>query len=203
MDEEYRGYGYPFPPPRVRIEQLEEGVEVIKRLLTESCADFQGKYYHLDKAYNRPLPVQKPYPPILIGGGGERFLLRAVARHADIWNCPNNHSLEFGRRLAALHAHCEAVGRDPDEIEISEQCIIVLGRDENDFKDKWVAANKTLGGAFDLDATAFRGTPKRVVDQLKKRVEEGVTFFTFLLSDFNSVESLHLFAETVVPAFST
>jgi F420-dependent oxidoreductase-like protein len=201
MDEEYRGYGYPFPPARVRIEQLEEGLEVIKRLFTQPRSTFQGKYYALDEAVNRPAPVQKPHPPILIGGGGERLLLKVVARHADIWNCPNNHAAALPRRLAALREHCASVGRDPDEIEVSEQCVIVIGRDQKDFQQRWSAARQTLGSVFDLEKTAFRGTPDQIVEQLQKRREQGVTFFTFLLGDFHAPQSLELFAEKVVPAF--
>src|SRR5690606_38999631 len=76
MDEEYRGYGYSFPSTLERIEQLDEALEVIRRLFTEKCADFQGKYYQLNSAYNHPAPVQKPHPPILIGGGGEKYMLK-------------------------------------------------------------------------------------------------------------------------------
>ncbi len=202
MDEEYRGYGYPFPSTLERIAQLDESLEVIKRLFTEKCADFQGKYYHLDQAYNRPAPVQKPYPPILIGGGGEKYMLRVVARHADIWNLPNNHALEFESRLAALRRHCDDLGRDPAEIEVSEQAFIIVGEDEADFKKKWEVANMMLGAGFDLEATAFRGTPDQVVEQLQKRVAQGVTFFTFLSGDFHAPESLELFAEKVIPALS-
>jgi F420-dependent oxidoreductase-like protein len=200
MEEEYRAYGYSFPRLRVRAEQLEEGIEVIKRLFTESHATFQGKYYTIDEAANRPKPMQKPHPPILIGGAGEKLILPIVARHADIWNCPNNHATELQQRLDVLRGHCEALGRDPNEIEISEQCVIVLGRDQKDFRSKWAAAKKTLGGVFDLEKTAFRGTPEQVTEQLRERVEVGVTFFTFLLSDFFAPESLELFAEKVIPA---
>ena len=203
MDEEYRGYGYPFPRLRVRAEQLEEGIEVIKRLFTEPRATFQGKYYALDEAVNQPKPVQKPHPPILIGGAGEKVILPIVARHADVWNCPNNHAQELARRLDVLHSHCAAIGRDPQEIEVSEQCIVVLGRDQKDFRSKWGIAKKMLGGVFDLEKTAFRGTPQQVADQLQARVAEGVTFFTFLLSDFHSPESLELFAEKVMPVVRT
>ena len=201
MDEEYRGYGYPFPSARIRIEQLEEGLEVIKRLFTQPRSTFQGKYYALADAVNRPAPVQRPHPPILIGGAGERLLLKVVARHADIWNCPNNHATALPQRLAVLREHCASVGRDPDEIEVSEQCVIVIGRDEKDFSQRWSAAQQMLGSVFDLEKTAFRGTPDQVVEQLQKRREQGVTFFTFLLGDFHAPESLELFAEKVVPAF--
>lgn len=201
MDEEYRGYGYPFPSARIRIEQLEEGLEVIKRLFTQPRSTFQGKYYALADAVNRPAPVQRPHPPILIGGAGERLLLKVVARHADIWNCPNNYATALPQRLAVLREHCASVGRDPDEIEVSEQCVIVIGRDEKDFSQRWNTAQQMLGSVFDLEKTAFRGTPDQVVEQLQKRREQGVTFFTFLLGDFHAPESLELFAEKVVPAF--
>ena len=201
MDEEYRGYGYPFPPTLERIEQLDEALEVIKRLFSEKCADFQGKYYTLDKAYNRPAAVQQPHPPILIGGGGEKFMLKVVARHADIWNVPNNHSAHLERRIAALHRHCESIGRDPAEIEISEQSFIVVGENQADYEKKWEMAKMLLGSAFDLDV-ALRGTPEQVVEQIQKRVQQGVTFFTFLTGDFHAPESLELIAEKVIPALN-
>lgn len=201
MDEEYRAYGYPFPRPRVRIEQLEEGIEVAKRLFAERRANYQGKYYTLEDAVNQPKPVQNPHPPILIGGAGEQYLLPLVARHADIWNCPNNAAPELPRKLDVLRRHCERVGRDPAEIVISEQCIVVLGRDERQFEEKMDLTRRMLGSVFDVEKTAFRGTPQQVVKQLRKRIEEGVTFFTFLTGDFHDPETLELFAEKVLPAF--
>ncbi len=201
MEEEYRGYGFPFPSTLERIEQLDEALEVITRLFAEKCADFQGKYYQLDRAYNRPAPLQKPRPPILIGGGGEKYMLKVVARHADIWNCPNNHALEFDARLAALKRHCDDLGRDHGEIEVSEQCFIVVGADQGEFEKQWKTANMLFGSAFDLERTAFRGTPEQVVEQLQKRVAQGVTFFTFLTGDFHAPQSLELIAEKVIPAF--
>jgi F420-dependent oxidoreductase-like protein len=202
MEEEYRAYGYPFPPPRVRAEQLGEALEIVKRLFSEPAATFAGKHYEVREAVNVPKPVQKPHPPILIGGAGEKLLLPLVARHADVWNCPNNHSTELPRRLAVLREHCARIGRDPATIEVSEQCIVVLGRTEADFAARWERAQRVLGRVFDLEKTAFRGTPEQVAEQLRGRVAQGVTFFTFLLADGHSPESLELFAERVVPAVS-
>jgi len=201
MEEEYHAYGYPFPRPRIRIEQLEEGLQIMKRLFTEERATFQGKYYTLADAVNEPKPVQKPHPPILIGGAGEQLLLKVVARHADIWNCPNNQAAALPRKLDVLRHHCADIGRDPDEIEVSEQAIIVLGAGEESFLDQWRRAKKTIGSVFDLEQTAYRGMPELVVDQLRKRVQLGVTYFTFLLSDFHAPETLELLAEEVVPKF--
>jgi F420-dependent oxidoreductase-like protein len=201
MDEEYRAYGYEFPSVKTRIEQLDEGLEVMKRLFHDARATFQGAHYRVAEAPNNPKPVQRPHPPILIGGAGEKRLLRVVARHADIWNCPNNQAGALPHKLDVLRAHCAAVGRNPDDIEASEQAIIVIGRDEAAFQEKWGMAKAMLGRVFDLDV-AFRGTPEQVIEQLQRRVAQGVTFFTFLLGDFHAPESLELLAERVLPAFS-
>ena len=200
MDEEYRAYGYPFPSVRTRIEQLDEALEIITRMFTDSRATLQGKYYAVDAAVNNPKPVQQPRPPILIGGAGEKLMLRVVARHADIWNCPNNVATELPRKLAVLHDHCAAIGRDPQTIEVSEQCVVVLGKDEAEFKEKWAFAKGALGRVFDLEKTAFRGTPNQVIDQLHKRREQGVTFFTMLFGDFHQPATLELFVDKVLPA---
>ncbi|MFQ5665392.1 MAG: TIGR03560 family F420-dependent LLM class oxidoreductase [Candidatus Binatia bacterium] len=202
MDEEYRAYGYQFPSARIRIEQLEEALTVIKLLFTEQRASFQGKYYALDGAVNNPKPIQKPHPPILIGGAGERRLLRVVAEYADIWNCPNNAAEQLEHKLAVLRRHCEIIGRDPAEIEVSEQCVVVLGRNDKELRSKMQFAKRALGGVFDIDKTALRGTPSQLVDAIETRSRQGVTLFTMLFGDLNQPETLELFAEQVAPAFA-
>lgn len=202
MDEEYRAYGYPFPSTRVRIEQLEEAITLIKLMLSQPRATFQGKYYAVDDAVNNPKPVQTPHPPILIGGAGEKRLLRVVAQHANIWNCPNNAATELPRKLEALKRHCDAIERDPAEIEISEQCIVVLGRNDKDLREKTQFAKRTLGAIFDIEKTALRGTPEQLIEVIQARHRQGVSFFTMLFSDFNQPETLELFAEKVAPAFA-
>lgn len=202
MDEEYRAYGYPFPSPRVRIEQLEEALAIIKLMFKEARASFQGKYYAVEDAVNNPKPVQKPHPPILIGGAGEKRLLRVVAEHANIWNCPNNVAHELQHKLDVLKRHCEAIGRNPDDIEVSEQCIMVLGRTEKDLRSKMQFAKRALGQVFDIDKTALRGTPDQLIEAIQARSKQGVTFFTALFGDLNQPETLELFAEKVAPALA-
>lgn len=202
MDEEYRAYGYPFPSARVRVEQLEESLCILKAMFTEPRANFEGKYYSVSDAANNPKPVQKPHPPILIGGAGEKLLLRVVARHADIWNCPNNVAQQLPHKLDVLRRHCEAVGRDPAAIEVSEQCIVVLGRDETDLNKKLSFAKSVLGSVFDIDATGLVGTPDQLIEKIERRRRQGVTFFTMLFGDLNAVETLELFGERVIPALA-
>jgi len=199
MDEEYRGYGYNFPSTKVRIEQLDEGLEVMRRLFTESRSTFQGKYYALDEAANYPKPIQQPFPPITIGGAGERLLLRVVAKHANRWNCPMNAAAELAHKLAILGSHCKEVGRDLSEITVSEQVLVVLGKDQADFEQRWKMAKELLGGFADVDAVAVRGTPAQVVEGLQAKVEAGVRLFTMMFGDFAPRETIELFGEKVLP----
>ena len=201
MDEEYRGYGYNFPATRVRIEQLEEGLEVMQRLFREPRSTFQGKYYALDDAPNNPKPAQTP-PPITIGGAGERFLLKVVAKYADRWNCPMNAAEDLPHKLDVLRSHCAEIGRDPDTITVSEQVLVVLGADDADFAQRWAMAKQLLGGFADLDAVAVRGTPEAVADGLRAKANKGVRLFTIMFGDFAPPETLRLFGERVMPALA-
>jgi F420-dependent oxidoreductase-like protein len=117
--QECDAYGIELPPLRERFDRFDEAVEVIVKLLTETTANFQGKHYQLTDAYNEPKPVQKPHPPIVIGGGGEKRTLRTVARWAQHWNVPGGWPDDFLRKRAVLHQHCSDVGRDPGEIMTS------------------------------------------------------------------------------------
>lgn len=118
---EHNAYGIPLYAPGERIRRLGEACEVYRLLMTEKVANFDGKYYQLKDAYCEPKPVQKPYPPITIGGSGEQLTLRVVARYADIWNFVGGPTEEMQRKRAILDQHCAAVGRDPNEIETSVQ----------------------------------------------------------------------------------
>jgi alkanesulfonate monooxygenase SsuD/methylene tetrahydromethanopterin reductase-like flavin-dependent oxidoreductase (luciferase family) len=125
LGPESRAYGLPEPTAGHRIEQLSESCTIIKRLWTEpGPLDHRGRYYTLSGARCAPRPVQTPHPPLLIGGVGERRLLRVVAEHADIWNAPGPPYLtvaEFRRKNHVLDQHCRAIGRDHREIARSVQ----------------------------------------------------------------------------------
>jgi F420-dependent oxidoreductase-like protein len=125
-EQEHQMYGIPLYAPGERIRRLGEACEVIKRLWTETAANFDGKYYQLKNAYCEPKPAQKPYPPIVIGGGGEKLTLRMVAEYADIWNLPGGPIDMFQHKSAVLDEHCAAIGRDPSSIERSVQLFINL-----------------------------------------------------------------------------
>jgi len=121
---EHTMYGMQLYAPGERIRRLGEACEVFKLLWTEPRANFDGKYYQLKDALCEPKPVQKPYPPIVIGGSGEQLTLRVVARYADIWNFVGGSVEDFRHKQEVLARHCEAIGRDPATITRSIQSMI-------------------------------------------------------------------------------
>jgi F420-dependent oxidoreductase-like protein len=118
---EHDSYGIPLYAAGERIRRLGEACEVIRLLWTEPKVDFAGSYYHLREARCEPKPIQKPYPPFVIGGSGERLTLRVVAQYAAIWNFSGGSAEEFTRLSGILNDHCAAVGRNPANIQRSVQ----------------------------------------------------------------------------------
>jgi F420-dependent oxidoreductase-like protein len=118
---EHRAYGIPYPSTGQRIRRLGEACEVIRLLWTEKAPSFDGRYYHLENAYCEPKPVQKPYPHIVIGGGGEQLTLPIVAWYADIWNFAGGDVDTFRHKNEVIDRHCAENGRDPAEIVRSVQ----------------------------------------------------------------------------------
>ena len=175
MQAEHDGYGIPLPPARERLDRLDEAVQVMKLLFTERRASFQGRFYQLNEALCEPKPLQRPHPPIMIGGGGEQRTLRVVAKHADEWNGEVGPS-GMARKLAILREHCAAVGRDPDQIEVS-----VLLRSEAEAAatyDSMVQAGN-LNLAADRQRLIDEGVPAaRLDDELRR-----VTYEQFLPED--------------------
>lgn len=112
-------YGIELGSVRDRLDRLAEGVEVICSLLTNASTTFSGRFYRLSDARCQPKPLQRPRPPIVIGGGGERRTAAVAARWADHWNVGFARPEDFARKLAALASHCAVLGRDPDEIDVS------------------------------------------------------------------------------------
>ena len=121
---EHTSYGIPLYTPGERIRRLGEACEVIRLLWTETVANFDGKYYQLKGARCEPKPIQKPYPPFVIGGSGEQLTLRIVARYASIWNFAGGSTEEFQHKNAVLDDHCAAIGRNPADIARSVQLMI-------------------------------------------------------------------------------
>ncbi len=117
--DESDALGIRLPPMKERFEQFAEGVEIIVRLLSDSVTDFDGKHFRLRGARCEPKPIQRPHPPIAIGGTGEKKTLRLVAQYAQHWNALTRDQAEWLHKKDVLLQHCADVGRDPSTIECS------------------------------------------------------------------------------------
>jgi len=191
-EDEYRAYGYEFPSARVRIAQMVEGIQVMRALWTGSPASFEGTYYRVKDAYCEPRP--DPIPPIMIGGDGEKYLLRAVAEHADWW-------LPFSRRLDALsqkcnvlRQHCRDVGRDYESIRKTYTLTVFLSRDRAE-------AERRAGAAVERENPAFAGDPAGLRDYLGQLVDLGFDLFQLVFPRFPDTDDMKLFVDEVLPAF--
>ena len=134
VHREYDAYGIDVVPAGEALMALSETCTIAKRLWCEDAPfDFDGSCYRLHGAVCEPKPIQRPYPPILIGAGGKHTALGVVAEHADIWSCPTRGVVDdFVERNAALEAHCRRIGRDPREITRSVQVFVSSASSSSD-----------------------------------------------------------------------
>lgn len=192
---EYGAYGYEFPArPSERIAQMEEAVTLMKRLWTEPRATFQGKYFRIEDAICEPKPIQKPHPRILIGGVGETFLLRALARCGDACNLFGPPE-EFRRERAILKRYCDAEGRDEGTIEKTTYDVVLCAPDENSLQEKMQHLE------FKPEPwKSLVGTPAQLVERVGEFERAGAEH---LLLEFhwNDVESYEVFVDRVMSVF--
>ena len=126
-EEEARGLGFAFPPIAERFERLEEILQIVLQMWSDDDGPYNGRHYQLERTLNSPQPLQRPHPPILIGGSGERKTLRLVAQYADACNLFG--SPDLAHKLDVLRAHCERLGRDYDAIEKTVITTFDVGED--------------------------------------------------------------------------
>ena len=196
-----------------RLNRLEEAIEVMKALFTQPQVTYEGRFYKVNDAACQPSPVQKPWPRLWIGGGGEQRTLRIVAKHADAWNIPAISPEEYARKLGVLREHCRAVGRDYDEIEktMETRALVVDGPGSMDRLVDWFLYwQRTADGATpDRDAVASRleqmyiiGTLDDCIEKVGRYVDAGVEHFTVYFLDYPETRTMELFASEVMPAFA-
>ena len=195
--EEFIGYGYDFPAVATRIQQMEEGLTLIKRLWTAERVSWTGKFYRLNEAVCEPKPVQRPHPPITIGGGGEKLLLRAVARHADIWNYFPAPLAEYEHKAQVLDQHCRDLGRDPQTLQRSLMTPTVTAEWEKEVRDQLEGA-KARGYMWARSGTLVQGTPDIVVPRYRDYIRRGVTFFIVQLPDGRNLKQIEFVAKNVI-----
>jgi F420-dependent oxidoreductase-like protein len=171
-DDESRGLGLLFPPTKERFERLEEALQIMKQMWSDSEEPYHGQHYTLGRTLNSPQALSRPHPPILIGGSGEKKTLRLVAQYADSCNLFGGPDLP--RKLNVLREHCAAVGRDYDEIE------------------------KTVMVRFNLGENGENVS--QTLEELHAIAELGVTVGHGTLARVSEPGALDIFAEQIIPA---
>jgi F420-dependent oxidoreductase-like protein len=169
--DESHGLGLPFPPTAERFERLEEALQICLQMWSDDDGPYGGKHYRLERTLNSPQPLSRPHPPILIGGGGERKTLRLVAQYAQACNLFAGPDLEH--KLDVLRGHCEAVGRDYDEI------------------------TKTV--MMPLDPGADGEHVDTILERLHGLAALGITHAHGRVANVQAITPLELFGERIIP----
>ncbi|HSJ35882.1 MAG TPA: LLM class F420-dependent oxidoreductase [Acidimicrobiia bacterium] len=184
FEGEYRAHGYPFPKPSVRIGQLGEALEVMRRMWTEDEAHFDGEYYELDGAVCRPKPLQQPHIPYWVAGGGEKLTLNVAARYADYTNfagSPEN----FAHKSEVLAGHCREVGRNFDDITRTMNMSLVCASteaeahellDEVEGRMSSLVEDEARLQRFLAEARRRSGPPDKIIEQIRPYAEVGMSY---------------------------
>lgn len=201
-EEEYLAYGYPFPSGGTRIAQLEEGVEIIKAMWTQDAATYKGEHYEVAGAICQPKPLQDPHPPIWIAGGGEKKTLRVVAKHADYSNF-GAEPKHFKHKSEVLAGHCEAIGRNYDDIGRTAIFHTIMGATEDELNAKVERFAAAAGRDTEwVWKSYFIGTPDKVTARLGVLKDLGCVHVQVYFPDSAWGDSLDLFNAEVIPALS-
>jgi|tagenome__1003787_1003787.scaffolds.fasta_scaffold20987853_2 F420-dependent oxidoreductase-like protein len=201
---EHRSFGFPFPPLRVRMEMLEEQLEIVHRQWTEPEFSFHGAHYQLESCQALPKPVQQPRPPIIVGGGGKPRTVAAAARFGDEYNTTESRPSECARIRRRLDEACEAVGRDPASMVFSVMSTTAVGSDRAE-------AERRAGAVAGVDPAEVRelleskrddwiaGTVEEVVDRLAGLAEAGVERVMLQHLNHSDIEMVELLGEELRP----
>ena len=189
-EDEHQGLGFDFPPIRERLDRLEEALEICHLMLTEERPSYSGRYYRIERALDRPRPIQPGGPRILVGGSGERRTLRIAARYADLTNWFGD--LDHLRHLKAVfEAHCAEIGRDPDTVLKTVMPQLVLAADPARGDELLKAASP------ERRASTSVVTPEQAADRLHAYRAAGFDGFVFRNPTMPTVEDLAVAGELI------
>ena len=199
-EDESHAYGIHFPPANERLSRLEEAIQIIRKMWTEEpYSSFNGKYYQIHNAYCNPKPIQKPSPPILVGGSGERKTLKIVAKYADACNLFGSPETVKGK-LNILKEHCKSVGRDYDSILKTKLGVIVIDDDTQMAEKKIKQIFKGMPEE-QIREFAICGTPEDVLKQIELLEQVDIQYLIVDLEPSRELEALDVFANKIIKKF--
>jgi F420-dependent oxidoreductase-like protein len=210
-EHEWRAYGYGFPEIGDRLRALDEGVQIMSQAWSTGTATLKGRYFDVEGAIVRPLPVQMQGIPLWIAGGGEKVTLRIAAQYGQYTNFFGD-AEEFTRKSEILRGHCERLGTSFDAITRSSNFNVVVGRDEAEVADRIAAIEARLSrhigderatkAVADLRSGAgLAGTPEQIVEKLRGLEQIGMTYaITYFAEAAYDTSGIELFEREVIPA---
>jgi alkanesulfonate monooxygenase SsuD/methylene tetrahydromethanopterin reductase-like flavin-dependent oxidoreductase (luciferase family) len=191
-EEEYLSYGWPFPSAKVRIAQLAEAIQIMRAMWTKTPVTFAGEHYQITEAYCEPKP--DPLPPVMVGGSGERYLLRVVAEHADWWNYIYLDRESYAQKQEVLKGHCREVGRDHAEIVQVVASQILIAETEEELERL-----RRRPDVRPVTSNGLAGTPDQVTERLLASLEQGAHRINVSFADSPRTDGTLLFIERVLP----
>ena len=204
--DEHVAHGFPFPSDGVRMEMFEEQIEIVHGLFSQETFSFEGKHYTLRDCRFERRPVQRPHPPIVVGGKGGPRLARSVARFADEFNTVGGTPDEVAVRYANVRRALEDIGRDPSEVTMSFMTWFFVGEDDAAVRDRVARAHprEAADGSLDEVIANLRGdnlvgTPERIARRLSEYTAAGVQRVMLNHSLFDDTASIELLAREVFP----
>jgi alkanesulfonate monooxygenase SsuD/methylene tetrahydromethanopterin reductase-like flavin-dependent oxidoreductase (luciferase family) len=202
--EEAEAYGINFPKFSERVERLRESINIIKLMWTEERSTFQGKYYSIKEAINNPKPIQKPRPPIWVGGKGEKYMLPLIAEVADWTNLNWVSPKECKDKIKILEANCTLTGRKPEEINNSLQNFVII----NDNQHKLDLIMEKIAKVRGLPVEEFinkskpiYGTPERCSEIINQYIDAGISYFILIFLGAKDTSIIELFSDKIIHSF--
>ncbi len=198
--QEHEQLGLPWSTASERAARLGEALEIITRMLAEPITTYDGTHYQVTEVPNVPAPIQRPRPPIHVGGVGPKFTIPLVARFADVWNIPTYGIAGWEESRRRLEDACSALGRDPSAIRVSLQGVLALAPDDASLSRARAEAERRYGSeGWGLEAGGFVGTPPMVLDRIRELADMGVSLFVFVPHDRADPRTMGLLADQVLP----
>ncbi|MFX0051656.1 MAG: TIGR03560 family F420-dependent LLM class oxidoreductase [Candidatus Hodarchaeota archaeon] len=205
---EYDAYGIRFPPVGERMNQLEEAIQIICKLWTEPKATFEGEYYRIKDAFSAPKPIQKPYPPLLIGGAGEKRTLRLVAKYANMSNFTWLEGPKLDQLCEVLRNHCKVVGRDYETIEKTVLTLCFISEDEDEIEARSIESAKRRGvslkqhkAELTSNPAIWYGSPEDVLEKCQYLINKGITRFQVRFSEEKELIMSNLLMKSIKGKF--
>ena len=206
-EDEAKAYGLPMPPLRTRIEMFNEAIKLMKILWTsKGKVSFKGKYFSLENAPFEPKPIQKPHPPVIVGTGGEKVMLKIVAREANGWNYGALSPKEVKHKLDVLRKYCEEIGRSFEELEKTFELYVFIGKTRDEAETILKEYLETIPKGNKLQhviqqlyiENALKGTSDDILEQMRKYVDAGIEHFILVFPGKRRFEMMKYFSEHVL-----